>query len=478
MGNIQYIDRLFRQQHLQAISHLTRTTKTHTLPTFHNVHLFPPPHHRLKAESIFASALIWPFCTFFGVSSSPPTPPKSVVLVAASLTGAGLSLIVSSFDFLVRGFRWGGCPNISPTGLGWSCRGSWSSSHGTPFMILIFLGTCAAACPPFLQLPLLTLVAVVDTLLALELLYRVNADVLVLALLIELRQLLLWTLPGGEWPLTLPFPLTLIEGVAVENAVLNVDEPGLRPRAHVPASSAGLRCLVRGVCAPLPFTLALELTLLCEMYGEVLRLTFGFGAGWESPMIRVVTLLAVPVVGVSSVGVDTIVLPLPKPNFHLLGFFTTTGLGASASTGACLATLEAWLAFMPKSTIPSDERLAPRLARLISRAKLCEATASVCRVSSVVVFCPAFRDPRFPRFLVDRERPSSSSLCSPWRSRERSSGSSMRTLPTLGALLKDLLHTSGVRSAAREEGRREGGHEERGWPSVDEAVLRTRLWPL
>lgn len=99
------------------------------------------------------------------------------------------------------------------------------------------------------------------------------------------------------------------------------------------------------------------------------------------------TLLAVPVVGASSVGVgvDKIVFPLPKPNFHLLGFFTTTGLGNSVSA-ACLATLEAWLTFLSKSTIPSDERLAPRLARLISRAKLCEATASVWRVSSVVVF--------------------------------------------------------------------------------------------
>lgn len=65
-------------------------------------------------------------------------------------------------------------------------------------MILTFFGTCTVACPPFLQLPLLTLVAVVDTLLTLELLYRVNAEVLVLALLIELRQLVLRTLPGGE----------------------------------------------------------------------------------------------------------------------------------------------------------------------------------------------------------------------------------------------------------------------------------------
>lgn len=136
-----------------------------------------------------------------------------------------------------------------------------------------------------------------------------------------------------------------MEGAGVENAVLNVDEPGLRPRAHVPASSAGLRCLVSGGYTPPPFTLVLELTLilLCELYGDVLGL-LGFGEGWESPMMRVVTLLAVPV-GVSSVGVgvDKIVLPLPKPNFHLLGFLTTTGLGASVSTAAatCLATLEA-----------------------------------------------------------------------------------------------------------------------------------------
>lgn len=125
-------------------------------------------------------------------------------------------------------------------------------------------------------------------------------------------------------------------------AVLNVDEPGLRPRAHVRASSAGLRCLVSGLYTPPPLTLVLELTLivLCVLYGEGLRLPLGFSVGWESPMIRVVTLLAVPGAGASSVGV-TIVLPLPKPNFHLLGFFTTTGLGASVSTVGSLARLEA-----------------------------------------------------------------------------------------------------------------------------------------
>lgn len=37
---------------------------------------------------------------------------------------------------------------------------------------------------------------------------------------------------------------------------------------------------------------------------------------------------------------------------------------------------------------------------------------------------------------------------------------------------------TGVRSAAREDGRREGGHEESGCPMVTEDVDRTRLWPL
>jgi hypothetical protein len=226
-------------------------------------------------------------------------------------------------------------------------------------------------------------------------------------------------------------------------------------------------------------------------------------------MIRFVTLLAVPTIG-SSRGAGAAFLPPPKPNFHLLAFFTTRGASFSTGGVTCEATatgptdvdvdarrarLDARLAFLLRSiTAPpviDDERLAPRLARLISRAKLCEATARVSSVSSVVLFCPPFccppfRDPRFPRFLVERERPSSS--CSLSASRcsrgsnvcalNTSSGTSASTPPTLGALLSDRLHMSGVRNPARDDGRREGGHEESGCPTVDEAVLRRRLCPL
>jgi len=124
---------------------------------------------------------------------------------AAAAAVPGLSLIVSNFasfgGFLVLCFLGGGLPKISPDGLfGYCPLGSWSNSQGTPFMILMFLGN--AAYPEWLegfvegggfvlQLVLDTLVAVVDTLLTLELLYLVNADVDVPALdvvLIELRQ--------------------------------------------------------------------------------------------------------------------------------------------------------------------------------------------------------------------------------------------------------------------------------------------------
>jgi hypothetical protein len=204
-----------------------------------------------------------------------------------------------------------------------------------------------------------------------------------------------------------------------------------------------------------------------------------------------VTLLAVPTMG-SSTGAGATFLPPPKPNFHLLVFFATTVTrGASFSTGgpACApaatgardvdvdagcARLDARLAFLLRSIIAppacDDERLAPRLAMLISRAKLCDATARVSSVASVVLFCPPFRDPRFPRFLVERERPSSSCSLSAskgsWPSNactlDTFSGSSTNTPPMLGALLSDRLHTSGVRNAARDDGRREGGHDESG----------------
>lgn len=119
-----------------------------------NVHCH---HHRRKADSIFAKALICPFCTFLtpSPSSFPFKPPRSVVLVDASLRDSGdlitvelggRSVIVSSFTslgFLVRCFRTGGEPKMSPTGLGCCPRGNWSSSHGTPFMTLMFFGRVA-----------------------------------------------------------------------------------------------------------------------------------------------------------------------------------------------------------------------------------------------------------------------------------------------------------------------------------------------
>jgi len=92
---------------------------------------------------------------------------------------------------------------MSPTGLGCWPRGSSSNSQGTPSMILMFLGRAAypelllaggggGGFTPVRQLVDDTLVAVVDMLRVLELLYRVKAEVEVPALdvvLIELRQL-------------------------------------------------------------------------------------------------------------------------------------------------------------------------------------------------------------------------------------------------------------------------------------------------
>jgi len=80
--------------------------------------------YRRNADSIFANALICPFCTFFGPSPSPSPSPRSVVLVEASWPSGDRperSLIVSSmpsFGFRVRClFRTGGLPKISPVRL-------------------------------------------------------------------------------------------------------------------------------------------------------------------------------------------------------------------------------------------------------------------------------------------------------------------------------------------------------------------------
>lgn len=152
--------------------------------------------HLRKADNIFARALICPRCTFFGVSASsfPPLsraipPLRSVVLVDASrrcATGdfepalAGRSLIVSrgsSLGFRTRCLRIG----VSLETLVWKPRGSRPSSQGVPVIYLTFLGRPGTVCgavletggeePPWVrQLDADTLVAVVDTLLILELL--------------------------------------------------------------------------------------------------------------------------------------------------------------------------------------------------------------------------------------------------------------------------------------------------------------------
>lgn len=104
----------------------------------------PCTYHRRRAESILARALIWPFCTFLTPSPSSlpllePIPPRSVVLVAASLRRCsgdfwllagpeGRSVMVSSLrslsGFLALCLRTGGEPKISPEGSGCCPRGS------------------------------------------------------------------------------------------------------------------------------------------------------------------------------------------------------------------------------------------------------------------------------------------------------------------------------------------------------------------
>ena len=179
--------------------------------------------YRRRADSIFARALIWPFCTLRGeLPSSPSLPPpvrsSDVLLPAGSTVRAwvGRSEMVSRFEFF--GFcerRGGGWLNFTFSGSMYCWRGTSPSSHGRPSTPgalsvrrrsslntddshLTFAGILGSRPPallaadfPLRQLLLDTLVAAVDTLRTLPLLYRVNADVLVAALLVpELRQLL------------------------------------------------------------------------------------------------------------------------------------------------------------------------------------------------------------------------------------------------------------------------------------------------
>jgi hypothetical protein len=142
-----------------------------------------------------------------------------------------------------------------------------------------------------------------------------------------------------------------------------------------------------------------------------------------------------------------------------------------------------------------------RDAKLISLAKLCEAEASTSKVSSTtsLLNCLLFRAPRRPRFFVDRLRPSSKSCSvSGLSSRSRSSSSAASTSsiasiweglrislsisstteisksgtvskpnpvfsnagPYEGARDKLREWMTGVRPPARDEGRREGGHDD------------------
>lgn len=173
----------------------------------------PPRHRHISyrriADSSFARVLIWPFCTFRGFPSRSPsllpsrspsrgTRERSVVLVAASIRRGdgfccGRSLIVPSVESGARGPRRLGGPGL---------RGIWVASSGTPDMNLMFAGS-PLGLPPLSygcffpdwpvwllrQLPEDRLVAAVDTLRELALLYFVNAEDDVPALAIELRQL-------------------------------------------------------------------------------------------------------------------------------------------------------------------------------------------------------------------------------------------------------------------------------------------------
>lgn len=152
---------------------------------------------------------------------------------------------------------------------------------------------------------------------------------------------------------------------------------------------------------------------------------------------------------------------------------------------------------------PESGREEERDAKLICLARVCEAEASTSNVSSTASFvnCLLLRAPRRPRFFVERLRPSSTScsasgLCS--KSASNSSAASTSSITSIWEGLRISLSASsatkasksgtvikpnpvfsnagpsegardklrewmtGVRPPAREEGRREGGHDDKG----------------
>ena len=235
-------------------------------------------------------------------------------------------------------------------------------------------------------------------------------------------------------------------------------------------------------------------------------------------MIRFVTLLAVP--GADSSTGEECPFP-PKESFHLEAFFTTAGVAGGRTGDDDASTVAGWGSMRTVGAL-EDAILAARLmsmtgddtevergreeerdAKLISLARVCEAEASTSKVSSTasLVNCLLLRAPRRPRFFVERLRPSSkscsasalrsgstsissagstSSMISIWEGLRISLSDSSTTEisksgtvskpnpvfsnagPNEGARDKLREWMTGVRPPARDEGRREGGQDDKG----------------
>lgn len=154
------------------------------------------------------------------------------------------------------------------------------------------------------------------------------------------------------------------------------------------------------------------------------------GALWtgkgDKPMIRFVTLLAVP--GANSSTGEEWPLP-PKESFHLEGFFTTAEVAGGETGEAGASVVARWdsirtvgdledaklaarlISMTGDDTEPEMGREEERETRLISLARVCEAEARTSKVSSTASLVSGllFRAPRRPRFFVERLRPSSMS---------------------------------------------------------------------
>jgi len=311
-------------------------------------------------------------------------------------------------------------------------------------MILTFLGTSgcvAGVCGlvPFAlarQLLAETLVAVVETLRTLALLYRVNADVDVPALdvvLVELRQLpdnMEDALELTAWlriELTDPARSESCPQWSREGFGLRDDVYTLRPCELPTVDTGGRTRRPRGQSS----TGALG----CD------------GGAAFSPMIRLVTLLTVEDMGKSvsegsSTGPSAEPLLLPKLSFHLDCFLTIdeapgtelAGVGAwifgSGGTGGMEPSMLRGTAYIATGSkgrfllflLVTEDWVVLDLiddaceARLISRARVCEALARVSSVSSfgVVRSCDPdpplpLRAPRFRRLLFEGERDSARS---------------------------------------------------------------------